>query len=39
MGRILVVDDDPSIQELVRVFLRNVGFDVVEAGDGVEALD
>jgi two-component system, OmpR family, response regulator len=38
MSNILVVDDDPNIRELVRVFLRNEGFDVFEASDGVEAL-
>jgi len=38
MTKILVVDDDPHIRELVGVFLRNEGFDVYEAGDGREAL-
>ena len=38
MSNILVVDDDPNIRELVRVFLREAGFDVYEASDGVEAL-
>lgn len=38
MSKILVVDDEPHIRELVRVFLRKEGFDVMEAGDGVEAL-
>jgi Response regulators consisting of a CheY-like receiver domain and a winged-helix DNA-binding domain len=38
MSRILVVDDDSHIRELVKVFLRNEGFEVIEAGDGVEAL-
>jgi len=38
MSKILVVDDDPHIRELVRVFLRNEGFDVYEAADGLEAL-
>src|SRR5690349_8564943 len=38
MSKILVVDDDPHIRELVRVFLRNDGFDVVEAPDGMAAL-
>src|SRR5262245_29461685 len=38
MNNILVVDDDPNIRELVRVFLRDEGFDVAEAADGVEAL-
>ena len=34
----MIVDDDPHIRELVRVFFRNEGFDVYEAGDGVAAL-
>src|SRR6266487_6014745 len=38
MSKILIVDDDPNIRELVRVFLRDEGFDVSEASDGVEAL-
>ena len=38
MSKILIVDDDPHIRELVRVFLRNDSFDVIEAADGVEAL-
>jgi DNA-binding response OmpR family regulator len=38
MNKILIVDDDPHIRELVRVFLRNDGFEVIEAADGVEAL-
>jgi len=38
MSKILVVDDDAHIRELVRVFLRNEGFDVYEAADGLEAL-
>src|SRR3954452_4120789 len=38
MSKILVVDDDPHIRELVRVFLRDEGFDVYEAADGLEAL-
>ncbi|HEX2993498.1 MAG TPA: response regulator transcription factor [Anaerolineales bacterium] len=38
MSKILVVDDDPHIRELASLFLRNDGFDVVEAADGQEAL-
>jgi two-component system OmpR family response regulator len=38
MSKILVVDDDAHIRELVRVFLQREGFDVVEACDGVDAL-
>ena len=39
MSAILIVDDDPHIRELVRVFLRNEGFAVHEAADGRAALD
>lgn len=38
MSKILIVDDDLHIRELIKVFLRNKGFDIVEASDGVEAL-
>jgi two-component system, OmpR family, response regulator len=38
MSKILVVDDDAHIRELVRVFLKNDGLDVYEAADGLEAL-
>lgn len=38
MSKVLVVDDDPHIRELVRVFLEREGLDVHEAADGVEAL-
>jgi two-component system OmpR family response regulator len=36
--KILIVDDDLHIRELIKVFLRNEGFEVYEASDGVEAL-
>lgn len=38
MSKILIVDDDPHIRELARLFLQNEGFEIVEAADGVEAL-
>ncbi|MEF3310070.1 response regulator transcription factor [Paenibacillus sp. GYB004] len=38
MATILVVDDDANIRELVCLFLRNDGFETVEATDGKEAL-
>ncbi|HEX5415926.1 MAG TPA: response regulator transcription factor [Chloroflexota bacterium] len=38
MSKVLVVDDDANIRELVRAFLRNDGFEVAEAANGVEAL-
>jgi DNA-binding response OmpR family regulator len=38
MSTILIVDDDPHLRELARVFLQHEGFDIYEASDGVEAL-
>src|SRR6266498_4719687 len=38
MSKILIVDDDAHIRELVRIFLRNDGFEVIEATDGIDAL-
>ncbi|MCG7334481.1 response regulator transcription factor [Sporosarcina sp. ACRSM] len=38
MTNILIVDDDPHMRELVGLFLRPAGFEIVEASDGVEAL-
>jgi len=35
MPRILVIDDDAAITELVRVNLELAGYDVSEASDGV----
>ena len=36
--RILVVDDEEAIRELVGSYLRTEGFDVAEAVDGEDAL-
>src|ERR1044071_6918556 len=38
MSKILIVDDDPHIRELASLFLRNEGFEVIEAEDGMDAL-
>ena len=38
MTKLLVVDDDPHILELVKLFLAREGFEVIEASDGIEAL-
>ena len=37
-ARLLVVDDEPNIRELLSTSLRFAGFDVVAAGNGREAL-
>ncbi|MFD1775957.1 response regulator transcription factor [Paenibacillus rhizophilus] len=39
MNKILVVDDEPHIRKLIRLYLENSSFDVIEAEDGQEALD
>ena len=39
MKRILIVEDDLDIQELLDAYLRDAGYDTVLASDGVEALD
>ncbi len=38
MAKVLIIDDDPHIRELVRYHLVRAGFDVAEAGDGPSAL-
>lgn len=38
-SKILVVDDDPEIRDVVHIFLRNEGFQVFEAEDGLQALN
>ena len=37
--KILVVDDESRMRKLVRDFLIRQGYEVIEAGDGEEALD
>ncbi len=38
-ARILVVDDEPNIVDLLSTSLRFVGFEVATAGEGMQALD
>jgi len=38
MNTVLVVDDDPEIRDVIHVYLRNEGYHVLEAADGLEAL-
>ncbi|RJL32463.1 response regulator transcription factor [Bailinhaonella thermotolerans] len=38
-ARLLVVDDEPNIRELLAVSLRYSGFDVLTAADGQDAID
>ena len=37
--KILVVDDESRMRKLVRDFLEKKGYSVLEAGDGIEAMD
>jgi len=36
---ILVVDDEPNVRQYLKTVLEDAGFNVVTAGDGVEALE
>ena len=38
MTSVLIVDDNPNMRLLIRSIVRTVGGDVVECGDGSEAL-
>ncbi|MBJ6361438.1 response regulator transcription factor [Paenibacillus sp. GCM10012307] len=38
MTKILIVDDDAHIRELIALFLHNEGFEALESSNGVEAL-
>ena len=39
MARILVVDDSPSLRQMLQIILQNSGHDVVCAEDGKQAID
>jgi len=36
---IMIVDDSTSLRQVVGITLKRAGFDVIEAGDGLQALD
>ncbi|MBR6485920.1 MAG: response regulator transcription factor [Lachnospiraceae bacterium] len=36
--KILIVDDEPEIRNLLRLYLENEGFEIAEAGSGTDAL-
>src|SRR5215471_16015370 len=39
MKKILVIDDEEWLREMVQMALRQRGFDVVEAGDGASGIE
>ena len=39
MQNILIVEDDMDIQELLREFLKEAGYEVMAANDGIEAME
>src|SRR5215207_10555628 len=39
VAKVLIVDDEPNIREVVGLYLRRDGHDVVSAADGEEALN
>ena len=39
MGKILIVDDDPDILDVLKITLEGEGYQVVEAHDGEEAIE
>lgn len=39
MIKILIVDDDPNIRELLRFYLQRENYSTIEAADGQEAID
>lgn len=38
MNTVLIVDDDSEIRDIIHIYLRNEGYEVIEAADGLEAL-
>lgn len=38
MAHILIIDDDPQIRDVLRIALRQAGYEISEAGDGAEGL-
>ena len=39
MNHILIVEDDKDIREAVAIYLKSQGYEVFQAGDGVEGLE
>jgi len=39
MARVLVVDDEASVRDMVKAMIEPDGYNVIEAGNGAEAVD
>ncbi len=39
MPKVLVIDDEPQIRSLIKTFLTRSGYEVDEAGDGIEGVE
>lgn len=39
MARILVIDDEPQARRMLHIFFQRLGYDVLEAEDGVSGLN
>jgi len=39
MAKIIIIEDDPDLRQLLVEELEDAGHDLIEAGDGVEGLD
>ncbi|SHI08201.1 DNA-binding response regulator, OmpR family, contains REC and winged-helix (wHTH) domain [Clostridium collagenovorans DSM 3089] len=39
IGKVLVVDDDENISEVIKIYLQNLGYDTMLAHDGKDALE
>jgi two-component system chemotaxis response regulator CheY len=37
-GRVLIMDDEPDVRRIIRMTLEKENYDVIEAGDGEEAI-
>ena len=38
-GKVLIVDDDPEIRNLISIYLENEGLETIKASDALEALE
>lgn len=38
-NKVMIVDDDANIREVLAIFLESEGYDVIECGDGLQAIE